>query len=325
MLVNCAAYQDGRKLADIQPNDINTYLSRPGCFVWVALCDIEPGELAHMQRQFGLHDLAVEDATHGHQRAKIDEYGESLFTVLHVIDRHDNGELTQGEIDIFTGPNYVLTVRHGTRQSFKDVRARCEHDPDLLKQGPSFVLYALMDSVVDRYFPLLEDLGAEVDDIEDRLFVKSDTRASRAVIEDMYAIKRRLMMLQHTCAPLLDAVGKLCGGRVPAICQGMQDYFRDVQDHLQRISKVIEGRRDMLTTALQVNLGMISLAESEITKRLGAFAALFAVPTMIAGIYGMNFRDIPELHATYGYPICLLAMLGIDLFLWWRFKKVGWL
>ena len=156
-------------------------------------------------------------------------------------------------------------------------------------------------------------------------FDKHSLSASRAIIQDLYSLKRRLVVLQHHIEPLLEGISKLTGGRIPTICEGMQAYFRDVYDHLDRIVRTIEGRREMIVTAVQVNLGMISLAENEVTKRLGSFAALFAVPTMIAGIYGMNFQQIPELHWQYGYPACITVMALIDFFLWWRFKKAGWL
>lgn len=325
MLINCVAYQDGKKLADIEIHAISDYLAKPDCFVWVALKDPEPGELETMKEEFGLHELAVEDVLHGHQHPKIEEYGESLFTVLHTIEMDESGELSVGEIDVFVGSNYVLSIRNRTRHGLQEVRMRCERQPELLKEGAGFVLYALIDGVVDRYFPILQALGAKLEEIEDRIFEKHSLAASRAIIEDLYSLKRSLVALQHHIAPLLESVAKLTGGRIPHVCTGMRAYFRDVYDHLERIARTIEGRREMTVTAIQVNLGMISLAENEVTKRLGAFAALFAVPTMIAGIYGMNFQSIPELHYAYGYPICLAAMLGIDLILWWRFKAVGWL
>ena len=325
MLINCAAYQDGRKLADIPIEDISEYVARPECFVWVALKDPSPDELGVMKEEFGLHELAVEDALVGHQRPKIEEYGESLFAIMHTVEMDDDNELLIGEVDVFVGSNYVLSVRHRTRFGFSDVRARCEREPKLLKEGSAFVLYALADSIVDRYFPILEALGAETEEVEDRIFDKNNVSASRAIIADLYSLKRRLVSLQHHVAPLQEAISKLSGGRVPQVCSGMEAYFRDVYDHLERIVRTIDGRREMIVTAIQVDLGMISLAESEVTKRLGSFAALFAVPTMIAGIYGMNFQTIPELHYKYGYPICIAVMFTVDVFLWWRFRKAGWL
>lgn len=325
MLVNCVAYEDGRKIADIHPDEISDYLERPHCFVWVALKDPGPGELAMMQHEFGLHDLAVEDAQHGHQRPKIEQYGDSLFAVLHALNRDENGDLSTGEVAIFAGHNYVLSVRSNATQGLGAVRARAEREPHLLRQGSIFVLYALMDAIVDSYFPVFDDLEAQLEAIEEQIFQPSGHVKGRAIIEDLYQLKRRLITLQHACVPLMEAVSKLFGAMAPKLCGGMQEYFRDVFDHLQRITKNIDLLREMVTTALSVNLGMISLAENETTKRLGSFAALFAVPTMIAGIYGMNFADIPELHLRFGYPICIAVMIAIDVALFLKFRKSGWL
>ena len=325
MLINCAAYQDGRKLADIPIEDISEYVARPECFVWVALKEPTSEEMALMQEEFNLHPLAVEDALQGHQRPKIEEYGDSLFAVMHTVELQEDNELNIGEVDVFVGANYVLSVRQRTLTGFAEVRARCEREPALLKEGSGFVLYALADDIVDRYFPILEALGAEIEEIEDRIFDRNNVSASRAIIEDLYSLKRRLVTMQHHVAPLQEAISKLSGGRVPQVCSGMEAYFRDIYDHLERIVRTIEGRREMIVTAIQVDLGMISLAENEVTKRLGSFAALFAVPTMIAGIYGMNFQGIPELHYRFGYPICIAVMFSVDVFLFWRFRKAGWL
>src|SRR5262245_6058709 len=175
MIINCVAYQNGHKLADIPVSEIHSYVARPECFVWVALKDPEPAELQAMQQEFGLHPLAVEDAQHGHQRPKIDEFDQSLFVVLHIIEKH-NGELTVGEVAIFVGANYVLSVRSRAERGFIDVRARCEHEPELLRHGPGYVLYALMDAVADRYFPILDEIESEIENIESRIFADQPKR-----------------------------------------------------------------------------------------------------------------------------------------------------
>jgi magnesium transporter len=321
MLVNCVAYQDGRKLADIAPDAIGEFVGRPECFVWVALKDPDPAEIAVMQREFGLHALAVEDALHGNQRPKIEEYGDSLFVVLHTLEVAE-GELRAGEVDVFVGRNYVLSVRSRSEQGFAGVRARCEREPELLRQGASFVLYALMDAVVDRYFPVIEALEADLEGSEERIFAGTPTRAG---IEALYALKRRLTTLQHAVRPLMDATGKLFGGRVPPVCASTQDYFRDVYDHLLRINQSVEAHREMVVTAMSVNLSLITLQENETTKRLASYAALIAVPTMIAGLYGMNFEHMPELKWNLGYPVSLGIMAVVDVYLFWRFRRAGWL
>jgi magnesium transporter len=321
MLINCAAYQNGRKLADIPVSEISSYIARPDCFVWVALKDPEPAELEAMQREFGLHELAVEDAQHGHQRPKIDEYDGSLFVVLHLIERN-NGELNVGEMAIFAGTKYVLSVRSRAQRGFTDVRARCEREPELLRHGPGYVLYALMDAVVDRYFPVLDSIASVIEDIEERIFADQPDREH---IEALYSAKRELMTLKHATEPLLEATAKLFGGRVPQICVALQDYFRDVYDHLLRLNQAIDSLRDMVTTGISVTISLISIQENAVTKRLASYGALIAIPTLIAGVYGMNFQNMPEIAWRWGYPFAMLMMVGIDLYLFYRFRKARWL
>ena len=255
MLINCAVYKDGKKLADIPVQDISDYLPRPGCFVWVALKDADAAELDQMKEEFGLHELAIEDARHGHQRPKIEEYGDSLFAVIHTVEIAGD-ELLVGEINIFVEKNYVLSIRNRSQQGFLGVRARCEHEPHLLKQGSAFVFYALMDAVVDRYFPVVDALESELEAIEDQIFTKGSAQAN---IERLYALKRKVTVLKHAVAPMMEAVAKLHGARVPAICTNTQEYFRDVYDHLVRINTSIDNIRDTISTAIQVNLSMVTI------------------------------------------------------------------
>ena len=233
-----------------------------------------------------------------------------------------DGDLNVGEVDIFVGKNYVLSVRNRAKRGFTDVRERCEREPELLRHGPGYVLYALMDAVVDRYFPVLDGFETELEGIEERIFAN---QAVRANIEALYGLKQKLMILKHAAEPLLEATSKLFGGRVPAVCIGLQDYFRDVYDHLLRLNQSIESMRDMLSTAITVNLSLITLQESEVTKRLAAYAALVAVPTMIVGVYGMNFDYMPELRSPFGYPVTLGVMAALDAYLFYRFRKANWL
>ena len=321
MLISCVAYQDGRKLADVEPQDIHRYLVQPGCFVWVALLEPDARALELMQAEFNLHPLAVEDARHGHQRPKIEEYGEVVFVVLHMIEAV-HGHLRIGEVAVFVGHNYILTVRSGVERGFQEVRARAENEPELLRRGPGYVLYALMDAVVDRYFPLLQEVEAELERIEEQIFAAI---APRANIEALYELKQRLMLFRHAVVPLLESLGNISGTRVPLACAGMQEYFRDVSDHLQRLNQTIESIRDSVSTAISVNLSMITLQESENMKRLAAYAALIAVPTLVVGIYGMNFDYMPELRWRYGYAIVLGAMAALDTYIFYRLRKARWL
>jgi magnesium transporter len=321
MLVNCVAYQGGKKLAEIQQREIKSYLSRPDCFVWVALRDADAAELAVMQDEFDLHELAVEDARHGHQRPKTEEYGDSLFVVMHTVEVVGE-DLKVGEVDIFVGRNYVLSARQNSERGFTEVRARCEREPELLQHGSGYVLYALMDAIVDRYAPVLDAVEAELEALEEQIF---SGKSPRENIEAMYYVKQKLMTLKHAVAPMVESSGRLYGGRVPQVCAGLGDYFRDVYDHLFRLNQSIDTLRDTVTTAIQVNLAMITIGESEVTKRLAAYAALVAIPTMIAGIYGMNFQSMPELQWTFGYPLAVAVMAAIDVYLFYRFRKAGWL
>ncbi|MDD4928046.1 MAG: magnesium/cobalt transporter CorA [Gallionella sp.] len=321
MLINCVAYQSGVKLADIDVEEISDYLARGDCLVWVSLRDTTEVELEKMQEEFGLHDLAIEDARHGHQRPKIEEYGDTLFVVMHVVEA-DHDALTVGEISVFVGRNFVLSIRNRSQLDFSGVRERCEREPQLLSMGSGFVLYALMDAVVDRYFPVMNELESQMESIEERLF---DKGAALANISQLYELKRRVLVLKHAVVPLMETTGKLHGGRVPPTCATTQEYFRDVDDHLMRINASIDAMRDIITTAILVCQSTVSIEQNEVNKRLAAWAGIFAVATAFAGMWGMNFRNMPELRWEYGYPMALLV-IGVTCGILYRsFKRSGWL
>lgn len=321
MLINCVAYQHGRKLADITVDDISDYLVKPDCFVWVALKDATPEELAVMKAEFGLHELAVEDANHGHQRPKVEEYDDELFVVMHLIEERE-GRLETGEVHVFAGPNYMLSVRNGSQHGFLGVRARCEREPKMLAQGSGYVLYALMDAVVDRYFPIIDRLETELEALEERIFTKG---AARSNIRRLYRLKLKVTLLKHAVTPLMDATAKMHSGRVPEVCVRSRNYFRDVYDHLTRINTSLDGIRDTIATAIQVNLSMVTIDQTEVSKRLAAWAGIFAVATACAGIWGMNFSHMPELQWEYGYPLALGVIGGLSGLLYWQFRKARWL
>ncbi len=322
MLIACAAYEDGNKLADCPIDDISEFVKKPGCFVWVALKDAGDDELTKMQEEFGLHDLAIEDARQGHQRPKIEEYGDTLFAVLHTVELSPTDELVVGEVDVFVGPNFVLSTRNRTQQGFLGVRARAEREPHLLRHGSAFVFYALIDAVVDRYFPVIDSLETDLESIEDQIF---EPHLGRANIERLYALKRKIGIVKHAVAPLQEAVAKLISGRVPQVCSNNREYFRDVFDHLARMNASLDSLRDTIGTAIQVNLSTVTIEETEITKRLAAWAGIFAVATAFAGIWGMNFTNMPELKLTWGYPAALVIITCACVFMWWRFRRAKWL
>jgi len=321
VLVNCIAYKNGSRLADLSVEEISDYLKRDDCFVWVALRDASDAELDQMKDEFNLHELAVEDARHGHQRPKIEEYGDSVFAVMHQLEE-DGGGYSIGEVNVFVGRNYVLSVRNHSRQHFLGVRERCEREPELLRHGAGFVFYALMDAIVDRYFPIMDRLESELDEIEDQIFAKGSARTN---IERLYALKHKITLLKHAVAPLMEAAGKLFGPRGPLVCANSRDYFRDVHDHLYRINSSLENIRETIGTAIQVNLSMVTIEESEVNKKLAAWAGIFAVATAFAGIWGMNFKAMPELDWKYGYPVALVVIACACALLYRRFKRAGWL
>jgi magnesium transporter len=321
MLINCAAYQEGKKLKDINIEEISDYLEIPGCFVWVALQDPKLEELEKMREEFDLHPLAVEDSWQSHHRPKVEEYGDSVFAVMHLV-KMQGDQLTVGEVDVFVGLNFVLSVRNRSNEGFLGVRTRCEREPHLLSQGSGFVFYALMDAVVDRYFPVLDVMETELEAIEDQIFIKGSASSN---IERLYTLKRKVLTLKHAVAPLMEDAGKLYRGRVPMVCSNSQEYFRDVFDHLIHINASIDTMRETISTAIQVNLSMVTIEEGEVNKRLAAWAGIFAVATAFVGIWGMNFEMMPELKWKYGYPTALVLIAVICGILYRRFKKVGWL
>ena len=322
-VIACAAYANGRRVGDVAIPDISEVLAQPDRFVWIGLHEPDPELLREIQREFGLHDLAIEDALKAHQRPKLERYGDSLFVVLrtaHVDPAADGVEL--GETHVFVGPRYVVSVRHGVSAPLAEVRARCEATPALLAKGPGFVLYALMDFVADQFFPLVVALEDKLEALEDAIFRE---RFTRETTERIYRLKRDLLEVKRAVSPLVDICNRLTRADVELIHEDTRVYFRDVYDHAIRLNEMVDMLRELLTTALEANLSLISVAQNEAMKRLAGWAAIIAVPTMIAGVYGMNFKFMPELDSPFGYPLALGAMLGVCAYLYYRFKRSGWL
>ncbi|MBW8844376.1 MAG: magnesium and cobalt transport protein CorA [Burkholderiales bacterium] len=323
MLINSAVYDDGRIVAEPGLEGVSEALERQSGFVWIALRDPGDDELNLLQRELNLPPLAVEDARKGHQRPKVEEYGDMLFAAMHLLEAGPEGDLQVGEVHVFVGPRFIVSVRHNSQQGFLGVRGRAEREPHLLRQGPGFVFYALMDAVVDRYFPLIDAVEAELEQLEETMFQPHQDRQS--VVQRLFALKQRLATLRHAVTPLLEVTAKLHGGRVPVVCKALQDYFRDVYDHLLRIQASIDAARETIIAATQVNLTLVTIDESLVTKRLAAWAAIFAASTALAGIWGMNFETMPELKWSFGYPMALGAIVLVSSALYWRFKRLKWL
>lgn len=324
MVVNCVAYAGGARVGEVPVEEISEVIRIPGQFVWIGLHEPNEALLRQVQEEFGLHELAIEDALRAHQRPKLEEYGDGLFVVLRTA-RLDDGageSIALGETHVFVGPNYLVSVRHGASLSYAEVRKRCESTPHLLRKGPGFVLYALMDFVVDHYFPIVEALEDRLDTIEEEIF---SGQPDRGAIERIYELKRDLLILKRAVSPLVDICNRLMRFDLATIPEDTRPYFRDVYDHTIRINEAVDTLRELVTSALEAKLSLVSVAQSDTTKQLAAWAAIIAVPTMIAGIYGMNFDYMPELHWRYGYPAAIALMLTVCGLLYRAFRRAGWL
>jgi len=322
-LVACVAYAGGRRIGEVSIPDISEVLELPDRFVWLGLVEPDEEMLAEIQQEFSLHDLAIEDAARAHQRPKLERYGDSLFVVLRTAHLDPTtGGIDYGETHLFVGANYIVSIRHGRSLPYTEVRTRCEASPDLLAKGPGFVLYALMDFIVDQYFPLVDAFEDKLGALEDNIFSQTLTRETT---EQIYQLKRELLEVKRAVAPLVDMGNRLVRADLTLIPDATRVYFRDVYDHAIRINEMIDTIRELLTTALEANLSLISVSQNEAMKRLAAWAAIIAVPTMIAGVYGMNFKFMPELDWLWGYPVTMAVMLSACGFLYYRFKRAGWL
>jgi magnesium transporter len=323
MIVDCAVYEEGRRRDGAVPvHDAMEACRETGAFTWIGLYEPTEDEFDSIRREFNLHELAVEDAIHAHQRPKLEVYGDMVFIVLKTARYIDPEEVVRlGEILIFLGHDYIITLRHGEASELKDVRQGLEEDPELLAHGPGAVLHAIVDKVVDDYSPAITGLGDDIDEIENQVF--SGERANPA--ERIYKLKREVLEFSHAVGPLVDPVDRLSKGRYEVIHPEVRTYFRDVNDHLLRAHEQLESYRDLLTSVLSANLAQVTVRQNEDVRRISAIVAILAVPTMIAGIYGMNCEHIPELGWTFGYPLVLAVMATICFLLYRYFKGVGWL
>jgi len=323
MIVDCAVYEGGRRRdGDLDLRGASQASLDGGAFVWLGLHEPTPDELDAARREFGLHELAVEDALNAHQRPKLEVYDDTLFVVLkpaRYIDAEERVET--GEIHLFVSASFVVAVRHGEASSLRDARKRLEHRSDLLKAGTGGVLYAVVDKVVDDYEPVVEGLAHDIQQIEAQVF--SGERANPA--ERIYKMEREVLEFSRAVTPLTPAIDRLARGHFGLIHDDLHEYFRDVHDHLLRESQRIEGFRDLLGTALQANLTQVAVRQNEDMRKITAWVAILAVPTMVAGIYGMNFKHMPELEWTLGYPTVLIVTLTICFVLYRRFRNAGWL
>jgi magnesium transporter len=321
-IINCAAYQNGLRVADVELEDVHEALKNTNQFVWIGLHEPSESILQRVQEEFNLHDLAIEDAHLAHQRPKIELYGDTVFVVLRTAQINAEHRIEFGETHLFVGSNFIVSIRHGSNVPYTEVRARCEEMPELLSKGQGFVLYAIMDFIVDRYFPVVDDLQEELQSIEDHIFKE---KPSRKTTEQIYLLKRDLLEVKRAVMPLVDICIKLSRGNLRSIAVDTQPYFRDVYDHVMRINEMIDATRELLNTALEANFSLLSISQNDTSKKFAGWAAIIAVPTMVAGFWGMNFSTIPQSDLQYGFYIVIIATISICLALYIFFRRSGWL
>jgi magnesium transporter len=320
-VIAAGVYASGRRVADIATEDAREWSRRPGHVVWIGLFEPSLELLARVQAQFDLHPLAIEDAGKPHQHPKLEQYGDALFIVARTAQIVDE-RIGFGETHIFIGRGYVVTVRHGASTSYAAVRERCESCPTVLSRGEHYILYAILDFIVDNYMPVVETVHDEVEAIEDRVFEKS---LDKPAVQRLYMLRRDLLKLRNAAAPLVNVCRRLEHAEVMSIEPAMQPLFRDVTDHVRRVQEEIDMLREVLAFAFEASLMSGQAEQTSITRRLAAWAAILAVPTAIAGIYGMNFEHMPELKWTYGYVLVIGAIATICVTLYLRLRRYGWL
>lgn len=323
MVRNCVAYcKEGTKVGDISLDAISDVLaSKENGFVWLGLYEPDESLLLKLQEEFNLHALAIEDASKAHQRPKIELYGDTLFIVIHTAQMI-KGAIEFGETHIFIGPRFLVTVRHGASLSYSGARARCEQNPALMALGPSYALYAILDFIVDNYFPIVEEFKRELNELEQDIFAET---YKKDTIQHLYELKRELTTYRLAVSPTQDIVNSLMQYHPQLVKEEVRVYLRDVYDHVVRVSEATDTMREMLTAAMSVNLSLVTVAQGEIVKRLAGWAGLLAAPTLIASWYGMNFDAMHELHGKYSYLMLIGFTLAVTGGLYAYLKKAKWL
>jgi magnesium transporter len=321
-VVNCATYSQGCRTANVELDEVHEVLKESNQFVWIGLHEPSEEILNKVQKEFGLHELAVEDARNAHQRPKVELYGDSVFIALRTAQMNKEHHTEFGETHFFVGPNFIVTIRHGASLSYATVRSRCESTPQLLTKGQGFVLYAVMDFIVDQYFPVIQELEQELEIVEDKVFKE---KPSRETTEHIYQLKRELLEVKRATSPLVDICNRLMRFEIKCISEETRPYFRDVYDHAIRINEVVDNTRELLNTALEANFSLISISQSDVSKKFAGWAAIIAIPTMVAGFYGMNFKFMPELNWHYGYPFVVGCTILACVLLYYFFRRSGWL
>ena len=320
-VVDCALYRDGHRVRYVDVEELATLAGQEGCVVWLGLHEPDQELLGLIQAQLGLHELMIEDANHAHQRPKLEIYDNVLFLVLRTAQLID-GEVRYGETHLIVGKGFVVSIRHGASASYAEVRRRCERTPELLRLGESAILYAILDFVADNYFPIIDKITEELGVIEDQIF---SVMPAAEKIERTYRLRAGLLNMRHAVSPMIEICNQLRRHDFPARSSAIRPYLRDVHDHVLLVEDAIVDLRERLTAAFEASLLLSAARQNDIVKKLGSWAAILAVPTAIAGIYGMNFKNMPELEWSFGYPASLLLMLVICSGLYCLFRRKAWL
>jgi magnesium transporter len=326
VIVDCAVYTRGvRREGVLELDAALDAASEPDSFVWIGLHEPSQEEFESVRAEFGLHDLAVEDALKAHQRPKLEVYDEDLFVVLKTARYVDATETVDfAELLLFIGANYVVSVRHGEASSLAEVRRTVERDLTRIRCGPMAVLHAVIDRVVDDYMPVLDGLDNDMAEIEEAVFTPDRPRGAHPT-ERIFKLKREVLEFHRNTQPLLEPLGRLAEGQLPGAHPELHTYFRDVEDHLTRAVSSIAHYRDLLSDALDANLAQITVQQNDDMRTISAWVAIGGFPTVVGAIYGMNFRNMPELGTRFGYYLVLALMALFCLFLYRRFKRIGWL
>jgi magnesium transporter len=322
VIVDCAHYKDGaRQDAGTLSLSEAAARRRDDGFVWLGLHDADPDEIHEVAERFELPALAVEDTMHAYQRPKLEDYADGYFLVLHTARYVDDAEVVEfGEVHVFTGPGYVVVVRHGAASELHSARERLERDPELLREGPAAAVWAIADKIVDDYEPVMAGLENDVEEVEFAIFGERSDETKR-----VYFLRRELAQFHRAVQPLQHLLGLLVSDEYPELSGRLREHVRDVADHVTRITEAMTTQRELLTSILQANLAVISVRQNDVVKQISGWAAIIAVPTLIASIYGMNFEHMPELGWRIGYPLVLCVMLVAGFVLHRILRRAGWL
>ena len=319
--VNCSVYKSGIKEREVEIEAISDALAEPETFVWLGLVEPDLELMQKVQEEFGLHDLAVEDAQKAHQQPKIEEYGDTLFVVLRTVLLGE-GHIRHGETHVFVGPRFVVTVRHGDSDGYAAVRQRAEHATGKLARGPGYVLYLLIDFIVDHYQPCIDDLQRRFHLIEKQLFTPAPPASN---LEDFYHLKNELLRLHSAAYPLTEICNQLLRFHSEIIPKESRIYYRDIMDHVARVTQTADRLQEMINSAMQVSLAQVTIRQNEVVKKLAGWGAILALPTMVFSLYGMNFKYMPELEWKWGYPTAVFLTVACGAFLFFRLRRAGWL